>query len=54
MSVREHRGGDTGSLRIGEFAERVQVMTKTRAAELIAPLYSPALIHLQQTRPGAA
>jgi threonyl-tRNA synthetase len=32
VGVREHRAGDTGSLRIAEFAERVQFMTKTRAA----------------------
>jgi threonyl-tRNA synthetase len=32
VSVREHHGGDTGSLVVGEFAERVQVMNKTRAA----------------------
>ncbi len=31
VSVREHHGGDTGSLAVGEFAERVQLMTKTRA-----------------------
>jgi threonyl-tRNA synthetase len=33
VSVREHRAGDTGSEPIGAFAERVQVMTKTRAAD---------------------
>jgi threonyl-tRNA synthetase len=32
VSVREHRAGDTGSLPIAEFAERVRFMTKTRAA----------------------
>jgi threonyl-tRNA synthetase len=32
VSVREHRAGDAGSLAVGEFAERVQFMTKTRAA----------------------
>jgi threonyl-tRNA synthetase len=32
VSVREHRAGDTGSVPLGEFAERVQLMTKTRAA----------------------
>jgi threonyl-tRNA synthetase len=32
VSVREHRAGDTGSLPVQEFAQRVQFMTKSRAA----------------------